>query len=303
MQEGLHDVNATVTCRRAGGPLTSLATDVARVGSAAMSVARDAVGDELVYEVDSGVARLTLNRPAQRNAMTWEMVEAMRECLVEARADPGVGAVVLQGAGERAFCSGADLGGMAGGDPDALHAARGQLAALFEDLWALGKPTIAAVHGYALAGGMGLALSCDVVIAADNAVFGTPEIDVGLWPFMITVPLIRSMPPKRALELMMTGRRVNAAEAFSLGFVTEVVPAADLEASVARWATALASKPPEAMRIGRTSFYETLDLAAGDALARLHSLLGVVADGEEAAEGIAAFSEKRPPRWRRTTEG
>jgi enoyl-CoA hydratase/carnithine racemase len=111
------------------------------------------------------------------------------------------------------------------------------------------------------------------------------------------------MPPKRALELMMTGRRVNAAEAFSLGFVTEVVPAADLEASVARWATALASKPPEAMRIGRTSFYETLDLAAGDALARLHGLLGVVADGEEAAEGIAAFSEKRPPRWRRTTEG
>ena len=268
-----------------------------------MSSTRDAVGDQLRYEVDGQTARITINRPEQRNALTWDVVAAMRACLAAAGADPEVRVVVLSGTGERAFCSGVDLGGMAGGDPVALHEARGQLARLFEDLWSLGKPTIAAVRGFALAGGMGLALSCDLVVATDDAVFGTPEIDVGLWPFMITVPLIRSMPPKRALELMMTGRRVGADEARSLGFVNEVVPAADLDDTVVRVATTLAAKPPGAMRIGRTSFYETLDLTSSAALARLHVLLGEVAEGEEAAEGIAAFREKRPPSWQREERG
>ena len=132
--------------------------------------------------------------------------------------------VVLTGAGDKAFCAGADLGGMADGASHLdLHDSRGELAGLFADLWDLGKPTIARVRGYALAGGMGLALACDLVVAADDAVFGTPEIDVGLWPYMITVPLMRSMPPKKALELMMTGRRVGAAEAERIGFVTQVV--------------------------------------------------------------------------------
>ena len=113
-----------------------------------------------------------------------------------------------------------------------LHEGRGQLADLFRDLYALGKPTIARVQGYALAGGFGLALACDLVIAADDAVFGTPEIGLGLWPHMITVPMLRAMPPKRALELMLTGRRVDAAEADRIGFVTRVVPVDQLDAAV-----------------------------------------------------------------------
>ena len=128
--------------------------------------------------------------------------------------------------------------------------AAGELADLFRDLYALGKPTIARVQGYALAGGFGLALACDLVIAADDASFGTPEIDLGLWPHMITVPLLRAMPPKRALELMLTGRRVDAAEAERIGFVTRVVPVDELDAAVDELAAELAGRSPLALQPG-----------------------------------------------------
>jgi enoyl-CoA hydratase/carnithine racemase len=178
-----------------------------------------------------------------------------------------------------------------------VHRARGELAALFDDLTRLGKPTIARVRGYCLAGGFGLALACDLVVAADDAQFGTPEIDVGLWPFMITVPLCRSMPPKKALELMMTGRRIDAAEADRIGFVARVVPVDQLDATVDELAATLAGKSPSVMRIGRDSFYSVWDQPMREALAELHPLLSVTTTFEDAAEGITAFLEKRPPRW------
>ena len=257
-----------------------------------------ATTDEVHYEVRDGVARLTIDRPARRNALSWEVVGTLRRLLARARADEAVRVVVLTGAGDTAFCAGADLGGMAEGDgPLALHDARGELARLFEELWALGKPTIARVRGYALAGGMGLALACDLVVAAEDATFGTPEIDVGLWPHMITVPLVRSMPPKKALELMMTGRRVGAAEADAIGFVTRVVPVDELDAAVDELAATLAAKPAGVMRLGRDGFYGVWDLAAADALRTLHPLLAVTAATDDAAEGIAAFTEKRSPEW------
>ena len=153
--------------------------------------------------------------------------------------------VVLTGAGDKAFCAGADLSGMAeGAGFAALHDARGELARLFREMWDLGKPIVARVRGYALAGGFGLALACDLVIAADDAQFGTPEINVGLWPHMITVPLTRSMPPKKALELMMTGRRVSAEEADRIGFVTRVVPVDELDEAVDELTATLAAKSP-----------------------------------------------------------
>lgn len=253
---------------------------------------------ELLHEVANGVARLTINRPERRNALSWTLIEELRARVREARDDPQVRALVLTGAGDRAFCAGADLTGMRAdaGYAD-VHRSRGELAALFDDLWSLGKPTIARVQGYCLAGGFGLALSCDLVIAADDATFGTPEIDVGLWPYMITVPLCRSMPPKRALELMMTGRRIDAAEADRMGFVTRVVPVAQLDETVDELAATLASKSPSVMRLGRDSFYAVWDQSASDALALLHPMLTVTTELEDAAEGIAAFVEKRPPRW------
>jgi enoyl-CoA hydratase/carnithine racemase len=255
-------------------------------------------GDDVLVERDGAVARVVLNRPDRRNALSWTMVRSLRQVMSELRSDDEVRVVVLTGAGDRAFCAGADLGGMGDGAGYLqLHESRGELAELFRDLWSLGKPTIARVRGYALAGGMGLALACDLVVASDDAQFGTPEIDVGLWPFMITVPLLRSMAPKRALELMMTGRRVAADEAERIGFVTRVVSADELDAAVDELARTLASKSPAIMRLGRDSFYAVCDQDAEDALRLLHPLLTVATGSDDTAEGLAAFAERRAPRW------
>lgn len=243
------------------------------------------------YEIRDRVARITINRPARRNSLTWAAIGELARRLTDARDDPDVRVVVLTGAGEAAFCSGIDLADMGRGDPDLL-------AGLFEQLWGLGKPTIAAVRGFALAGGFGLALACDVVVCADHSIFGAPEIDLGLWPFVITVPLVRSMPPKKALELMLTGRRVGAEEAARIGFVNRVVPATELESAVSELAATLAAKPPGAVKAGRDAFYAVWDMAAADALASLAPLLAAATATGEAVEGIAAFNQKRPPSWR-----
>ncbi len=246
------------------------------------------------------VARITINRPQVRNAMSWAVVRGLRAAFAEAKADPEVRVVVLSGAGDKAFCSGADLGGMAGGDEGFLpvHDARGELAGLFGEMWSMGKPTIASVQGWAMAGGFGLALACDMVVASERARFGAPEVNVGLWPYMITVPLVRSMPPKQALELMMTGRVVEAEEALRMGFVTRVVPHDQLDAAVEELAASLAAKSPAAMRLGRSAFYAVWDMASADALGYLHAMLTITTMTEDSAEGIAAFLEKREATWR-----
>jgi enoyl-CoA hydratase/carnithine racemase len=260
--------------------------------------------DELLSSQQGPVLTLTINRPERRNAMTWEVIRELRHCLAEAKADPSIRVVVLAGRGDQAFCAGADLLGMApgdaGGGTDAfadLHAARHWLVDLFEEMWHLGKPIIARVQGWALAGGFGLALACDLVVASEAARFGAPELNVGLWPFMITVPMVRSMPPKKALELMLTSRVVGAEEADRIGFVTRVVPPDQLDGAVAELAATLASKPPGVMRLGRESFYAVWDSAASEALAHLHAMLTVTSQTAEASEGISAFMEKRSPEW------
>lgn len=253
----------------------------------------------LLYEVAEGIARVTLNRPDRRNALSWALVRELREAFATAKADAAVRVCVLTGAGDRAFCAGADLAEMTGGDAYlALHEARGELAGLFRDLYDLGKPTIARVQGYALAGGFGLALACDLVVAADDAVFGVPEIDVGLWPHLVTVPLIRSMPPKVALELMLTGRRVDAAEARQIGFVSRVVAPHELDRHVDELAASLAAKSPAVVRLGRDAFYAVWDQDVDTSLRLLHPMLTVTAATEDAAEGVAAFQQKRPPTWK-----
>jgi enoyl-CoA hydratase/carnithine racemase len=255
-------------------------------------------GGDVLYATADGIARVTINRPEKRNSLSWGVIGAIRDHLAEAKADPAVRVVILTGAGDKAFCAGADLSGMAAGASYLdLHEGRGQLASLFEEMWSLGKPIIARVHGFALAGGFGLALACDFVVCTDDSQFGTPEINVGLWPHMITVPLVRSMPPKKALELMLTGRRVGAEEASRVGFVNRVVPADQLDASVDELARELAAKSPAIIKLGRDGFYAVWDLAARDALAYLHSQLTVTSGTEDTAEGIAAFVEKRAPIW------
>jgi enoyl-CoA hydratase/carnithine racemase len=263
-----------------------------------MAAPQDNGPSTVQYAVSGPVATLVIDNPGKRNALAWTTLAELRAGLEQARADDAVRVVVITGAGTEAFSAGADLSGMAAGAGHlALHDARGELARFLEAMWALGLPTIAKVRGYCLAGGFGVALACDIVVAADDARFGTPEIDVGLWPMMITAPLLRSMPPKKALELMMTGRRVSAAEGERMGFVNHVVPPVDLDAFVDELAVTLAAKSPAAMRLGRDTFYDVLDLDAAHALKLLQAGLTIVAGTEDAAEGIAAFQEKRSPRW------
>jgi enoyl-CoA hydratase/carnithine racemase len=255
--------------------------------------------EEVLYQSAGGVARITINRPERRNAMSWEVMRGLRQGLSRAKGDRDVRVVVLAGAGDQAFCAGADLGGMVDHDTGflAVHESRGVLASVFGDLWTLGKPTVARVQGWALAGGFGLALACDMVVASESARFGAPEINVGLWPHMITVPLVRSMAPKKALELMLTGRFVDGEEAERLGFVNRVVPDEDLDTAVEELTGILASKSPAVMKLGRDGFYSVWDMEAADALVHLHALLTLNSQTRDAAEGIAAFQEKRSPRW------
>ena len=257
-----------------------------------------AAEDEVLYRVDGRVARITINRPERRNSLSWGVIESIRAHAAEAKANRDVGVVVLTGTGDKAFCAGADLTGMAAGASYLdLHEGRGQLAELFEELWSLGKPTVARVRGFALAGGFGLALSCDFVVCSDDSQFGTPEINVGLWPYMITVPLVRAMPPKKALELMLTGRRVSAEEAERIGFVNQVVPAEQLDEAVGNLTARLAARSPAIMKLGRDSFYRVWDEEASQALAYLHTMLTITTETDDAREGIRAFAEKRQPNW------
>lgn len=257
--------------------------------------------NEVLYEVSEGVGLITINRPERRNALSPGVIKGIEDSIARAGDDREVRVVVLTGAGEKAFCAGADLGSTI---PDGQggviesHYERGRLASVFTAMAKLGKPVISRVNGHALAGGFGLAASADFVIASETATFGTPEIDVGLWPMMITVILRRAMPPKRVLQLMMTGRRLSAREAESLGVVDMVTPPQELDAAVDELAATLKSKSPAAMRMGRDAFYASLSLPDPLALEFLQAELSVLVRSEDAIEGISAFLEKREPRWK-----
>ncbi len=246
--------------------------------------------------VDVGpIARVTLNRPDKRNPIGPATCGELVHALAALGADPAVRVVVLTGAGP-AFSAGGDLSAMGGGGGGGVPPA--SLVDLLTAMHRLGKPIVARVHGPALAGGLGLMVACDVVIASDAAVFGTTEIQVGLWPMMITAELVRNIGRKRTLEMMLTGRKLPAAEALAIGLVTEVVPAADLDARVDAVAAALADKSPAALRLGLTAFYASADLDHEPALRYLEGELAKVLALEDAAEGIAAFLGKRKPVWK-----
>jgi enoyl-CoA hydratase/carnithine racemase len=236
-----------------------------------------------------------LNRPDKRNPIGPATCGELVHALAALGADPAVRVVVLTGAG-LAFSAGGDLSAMGGGGGGGVPPA--SLVDLLTAMHRLGKPIVARVHGPALAGGLGLMVACDVVIASDAAVFGTTEIQVGLWPMMITAELVRNIGRKRTLEMMLTGRKLPAAEALAIGLVTEVVPAADLDARVDAVAAALADKSPAALRLGLTAFYASADLDHEPALRYLEGELAKVLALEDAAEGIAAFLGKRKPVWK-----
>ena len=238
------------------------------------------------------IARLTLNRPDKRNPIGPATCGELIHALAEIRAAPELRAVVLTGAGV-AFSAGGDLSAMRG----APGAQAGSLVDLLLAMHDLGKPIIAMVNGAALAGGLGLVVACDLAIAADTATFGATEIAVGLWPMIISAELVRNVGRKKALEMMLTGRKLDAAEALASGLITRVVPAAELEAATAQLAGELADRSPAAVALGLRAFYQTQDLALEPQLRHLERGLVQVLALDDAGEGIAAFLGKRKPVW------
>jgi enoyl-CoA hydratase len=253
----------------------------------------------VTYEVASGVATVTLNNPEKRNMLSGQMLTELVDAMRTARDAEEVRAVVLTGAGDKAFCAGADLGGFAADVPlVAKHFASDLFLEFFRLMPRLGKPSLCAVNGHVLAGGMGLALSCDLVIAKEGATFGTPEINVGAFPYMIMAIIYRNVPRKKVNEMMLLGERLSAEQAVEFGLANKVVPADEFEAAVAEWAGKLASKSPVLMRLGHDAMYRQGDMAVDDALEYLRSQLSLTFSTEDIVEGVTAFFEKREPAWK-----
>jgi enoyl-CoA hydratase/carnithine racemase len=251
------------------------------------------------YEVAEGVATVTLNNPEKRNMLSGQMLAELVDAMKTARDSEGVRAVVLTGAGDKVFCAGADLGGFAAEVPlVAKHFATDLFLEFFRLMPRLGKPSLCAANGHVLAGGMGLALSCDLLIAKEGATFGTPEINVGAFPYMIMAIIYRNVPRKKVNEMMLLGERLSAPEAVEYGLANKVVPAAEFDAAVADWATKLASKSPVLMRLGHDAMYRQQDMAVDDALDYLRSQLSLTFSTEDIVEGVTAFFEKRDPQWK-----
>jgi enoyl-CoA hydratase len=254
---------------------------------------------KLLYEVSDGVAKISLNDPATRNALSDQLLSELLDALAAARADPTVRCVVLASTHERVFSSGADLGAFAAEAPLVhKHFATERFPALFRALGELGKPSLCAASGHVLAGALGLALACDLVIAREGARFGTPEINVGLFPFMITALIYRNVPRKKAAELMLLGEQISAEEAQRIGIVNRVVAAEQFDATVAEWAGKLAARSPLMMRLGKDALFRAQDMAFADALDFLRSQLTLAFATEDVQEGVRAFFEKREPRWK-----
>lgn len=249
------------------------------------------------YESNAGVATITIDDPGRRNPMSTVTMVALRDAAARAIADQDVGVLIFTGAGDQAFSAGGDLTGEFVDDPIGLHHQRGALADLFRLIRRGGKPTVARVNGHALAGGFGLAVACDITICVENAKLGVTEVAVGLWPMMISAVLADVMPRKAVLELMMTGRIIDADEAFRLGAVTRIVASDRLDDAVGETCAALLARSPATLMIGRDAYMGILDMGFDAALDRLQAGLTAISSTADAAEGVAAFIAKRPPIW------
>ena len=251
----------------------------------------------LLYTVTDAVARITINREAQRNALSLEAISLFHEHLDTAEKDASVRSVLIRGAGSRAFCTGADLGATIDRHSDALPAAV-SYARLLLRIHTFPKPTVAMVQGYCLAGGMGLMLACDMVLADEKSRFGCPEVNVGLFPMMIGALIFQNVPRKKAMEMILTGRMIDAPEALAMGLVTSVhLPERLFEETFATLTT-LGDKSPIGLRLGKEAFAAVENMPFHAAVESLAEALTRVIDTQDAAEGISAFMEKRVPQFK-----
>ncbi len=243
------------------------------------------------------LVRITLNQPEKRNPISPASLGELVHALQRVREDDEARVVILTGAG-KVFSAGGDLGQLSGAAPAKTSVEPESLVTLLHRMHDLGKPIIAMVNGHALAGGLGLMVACDLVVASEEATFGTTEIKVGLWPMMITAELTRNIGRKKTLELMLTGRRIDAAEALDVGLINQTAPLADLEAVTVKLAQEIAAKSPATIALGLRAFYKCQDQSFGEALTELEAGLGQVLATEDAREGLTAFLQKRTPVWK-----
>ncbi|MEY2535977.1 MAG: hypothetical protein QOF29_3887 [bacterium] len=257
--------------------------------------------ETLRYDVASGgVATIALDQPETRNALSDELLDELILAFSAARDDDAVRCVVLASTHETTFSAGGNLAGFAA-DVPLIHKhleSTTKFPALFALIGGLGKPVICKANGHCLAGALGLALACDLVVASERATFGTPEINVGVFPFMVTALMSRNLPRKKAAELLLLGERIDAHEAERLGIVNRVVPAEELDAAVGEWAERLAAKSPLLMRLGKDAMFRAQDMAFQDALEFLRAQLTIAFSTEDIQEGVQAFFEKREPVWK-----
>src|SRR3954451_16985372 len=256
--------------------------------------------DTILYDVsEAGVATITLNQPDTRNALSNELLGELVDAFTQAKEDEAVRCVVLASSHDKVFSSGANLGGFAGEVPLVhKHFGSDRFVKLFRLIGELGKPSICAASGHVLAGSLGIALACDLVIAKEGAEFGTPEINVGAFPFMIMALIYRNVPRKRTNELLLLGDRISAAEAVEYGLANKVVPPDEFDAAVTDWAEKLAAKSPLVMKLGKDAMFRQMDMAFLDALEYLHAQLTLALSTEDIVEGVTAFFEKREPVWK-----
>ena len=252
--------------------------------------------EQVAISIRGHVATVTLNRPEQRNPLSATMLRDLATAFRWCRQEPEVRAIVLTGAGDRVFCAGADLGSFDESMTDLeRHLSRDLFVELFTLMSSLGKPIVGRINGHALAGGLGLACACDLLVSTDTATFGTPEINVGIWPMMIQAILSRNLPRKVLLEMELLGDRWTATQMQGFGVVNRVVPHDQLDTAVMDITDKLVKKSPVAMRLGRDSFYKQQDMEFAAALSYLQSQFTLVTLTEDSKEGIKAFFEKREP--------
>lgn len=254
---------------------------------------------KILYQIEDRIARITLNEPDQRNALTYAMVTELIAALRQAESNDSVRVVLLAAAGKH-FSAGGNLREFAAeiDQPAFYHWESG---ALWEELFSLipqmTKPVVAAVQGYALAGGCALAALCDLAVAADEAQFGMTEIRIGLFPLVVLPAIRRAVGDKKALELSLTGAMFDAQEALRIGIVNRVVPGAELDTAALAMARDLAEKSREALHLGKRLFWDTAGMTYAQALSFGRSLRVNYMLSEDLREGTTAFLEKRKPNW------
>ncbi len=255
--------------------------------------------EKIQYEVADYVATITLDDPDTRNALSDQLLGELVAALRSARDDDSVRVVVLASSHEKVFSAGGNLAAF-GNEANTVEKfdGAGLFVESFKLLGQLGKPSIVAARGHVLAGSLGLALACDLIVASEKATFGTPEITVGLFPFMIMALIYRNVGRKKTNELLLLGERLTAEDAREAGIVNRVVPAGEFDGAVAEWAGMLAAKSPLIMRMGKDAMWRQMDMDLADALDYLRSQLAIELSSEDAIEGVKAFFEKREPEWK-----